>query len=797
MLLTLPTEVVVELLTWVDVQSLLRCRRVCSSLRDAIDNEPSLQLSVELTRSELSYTTDNGLCSDVIERLRQQRKNWHELAWTGKYEHPLTGPCNAYEMVDGLFVKTDSDGQIIILELPTTRNPSFKVLIDDHIGFQPGDFTLDATQDLIVFLKLESGMNVFDSAKRTASLRLLSISRLEDHPEATKCIFYFTVTADAVWGNSIHRAVTQIAGDALAIFVCSGTTVRLLVWNWRSGKPIGDSDSNGSSLPAGTHSFTFVSPSLFYVTTTADGAGEIVLFSIDTSGSRPGFTHVASLNLPNLQENIVLHSFGCHTEQYRAKRSTRTAPTLLRKQLHSFTLTYLDATNFTHYDFRMLAPASLFLDYHELYLKRGAESPVIAAWDDWGPFHTRFQGADTVYHWLRYIHGQRLVMPLEGRDVEIQDFNVMAHSESVPPTILPRESVFEDMVVSRLPYNESKKTLEEDYHGLMIDNDRIVALSRFYMSADAHESSKTEEDGMSRVDLTKLEGDEAELARMGRLNGFGELIVDLPFSHGTQNFGVSFSIISVITGIPSLFLYGLNTGGPVVMVWGWVVISCATMLVGLAMAGGLFFLLQGKYALTYLRLPRSEESPLEKIRLGQEVRVRPWFVGGIADILLGINRPPMASLLDCLGPAMACKIIDLQSKCTVSGLVTWDPLERLARARFPLKGLLCGPCLERLVVSDVTCAKPECLKVHSVSGEQGEHSVLLDTRGYHVRACTRGASLVFYFDVKAVLCGYCAHPLFGDGRVGCGACHQSVQDVYLEYTRGYVEEVIAGLLRRN
>ncbi|KXN91535.1 Amino-acid permease BAT1 [Leucoagaricus sp. SymC.cos] len=72
--------------------------------------------------------------------------------------------------------------------------------------------------------------------------------------------------------------------------------------------------------------------------------------------------------------------------------------------------------------------------------------------------------------------------------------------------------------------------------------------------------------------------DEAELARMGYKQ---ELKRELGL---LQNFGVSFSIISVITGIPSLFLYGLNTGGPAVMVWGWVVASFATMLVGLAMA---------------------------------------------------------------------------------------------------------------------------------------------------------------------------------------------------------------------
>ncbi|KAM5545486.1 hypothetical protein V8D89_000524 [Ganoderma adspersum] len=81
-------------------------------------------------------------------------------------------------------------------------------------------------------------------------------------------------------------------------------------------------------------------------------------------------------------------------------------------------------------------------------------------------------------------------------------------------------------------------------------------------------------------DGTPVDGvldDERELARMGYKQ---ELKRDLTLM---QNFGVSFSIISVITGIPSLFLYGLNTGGPAVMVWGLVVVSFFTCMVGLAM----------------------------------------------------------------------------------------------------------------------------------------------------------------------------------------------------------------------
>lgn len=51
-----------------------------------------------------------------------------------------------------------------------------------------------------------------------------------------------------------------------------------------------------------------------------------------------------------------------------------------------------------------------------------------------------------------------------------------------------------------------------------------------------------------------------------------------------QNFGVSFSIISVITGITTLFPTGLSVGGPVIMTWGWIGVSIMTTLVGLSMA---------------------------------------------------------------------------------------------------------------------------------------------------------------------------------------------------------------------
>ncbi|MCZ9343038.1 amino acid permease, partial [Streptomyces sp. TRM76130] len=51
-----------------------------------------------------------------------------------------------------------------------------------------------------------------------------------------------------------------------------------------------------------------------------------------------------------------------------------------------------------------------------------------------------------------------------------------------------------------------------------------------------------------------------------------------------SNYAVSFTIISVLSGCLTLYLFGMNTGGPAVITWGWVAVGLMTLLVGLAMA---------------------------------------------------------------------------------------------------------------------------------------------------------------------------------------------------------------------
>lgn len=64
------------------------------------------------------------------------------------------------------------------------------------------------------------------------------------------------------------------------------------------------------------------------------------------------------------------------------------------------------------------------------------------------------------------------------------------------------------------------------------------------------------------------------------------------------NYGMSLSVISITSGLSSLFSYGMITGGPIVMIWGWLVVCFFTLFVACSMAeicsayptsGGLYY----------------------------------------------------------------------------------------------------------------------------------------------------------------------------------------------------------------
>ena len=82
-------------------------------------------------------------------------------------------------------------------------------------------------------------------------------------------------------------------------------------------------------------------------------------------------------------------------------------------------------------------------------------------------------------------------------------------------------------------------------------------------------SATTTHRAQSDADTIRRLGYEPVLAR--RMGPFG-------------NFALSFSIISVLSGCMTLFGFGLITGGPAVMLWGWAAVGLTVLCLGAALA---------------------------------------------------------------------------------------------------------------------------------------------------------------------------------------------------------------------
>ena len=101
-------------------------------------------------------------------------------------------------------------------------------------------------------------------------------------------------------------------------------------------------------------------------------------------------------------------------------------------------------------------------------------------------------------------------------------------------------------------------------------------LPTFFMSNYKESGEKRESN--SETTRTYMDEDDKLLAKMGYkqelYRGFSAFM----------SFSFCFTAVAVISGCSILFPYGMMTGGPVVMVWGWVIGSLFSIIVGLSLA---------------------------------------------------------------------------------------------------------------------------------------------------------------------------------------------------------------------
>ncbi|RXW16165.1 hypothetical protein EST38_g9691 [Candolleomyces aberdarensis] len=362
----------------------------------------------------------------VNDPLQGRRRRWQTLTWTNQETHSIEGFCNTYQLAGGMFIKTSGDGNMLILQLPTSRAPVYRAITHGNLNTKIVGFASDASQDLLVSFG-------WDSQLVWIAMHSLTGSKPAPHPEATRQIlevqrgqldYYGRIIEDCA-SRDLKDYTLKIAGDFVGMLIYMPGKSRLLVWNWKIGKLI--KDTLGHSFGT-AYEFSFVSPTLFHVTTLANSAGSIDLYSIDPSTiTSTGFTHLASLLLPPVKEGVRIVPVQCAAESLQ----TNGPPNHFgSSQLNVLQIKYTTPSGlFNSEQFQLVVHTSVFIDY--------------------------------------------------SNDSQINQDPPLQQDICTGPTVIPAGHVFRDDLVSTLPYMKTTRrgVLDEDFAGLAIDEERIIAIS--------------------------------------------------------------------------------------------------------------------------------------------------------------------------------------------------------------------------------------------------------------------------------------------------------------------------------
>lgn len=184
---------------------------------------------------------------------------------------------------------------------------------------------------------------------------------------------------------------------------------------------------------------------------------------------------------------------------------------------------------------------------------------------------------------------------------------------------------------------------------------------------------------------------------------------------------------------------------------------------------------------------------MQKILLGREFRVGEWFLDGVTSLIRQVEQPPLEELIRDLGISTACKIIDMQPKHTLQGLLTPERSVVTGRMIFPLATLRCGRCTNPLIQnSPVTCASPGCGEVHSASLGSATAYVVF----HEAKLAFLEIGLGFQIPTAKVGCVGCGHQVFHPDGFNCQACGENMNrnlPVYL----GYRDSDLHALIREH
>ncbi|KAJ7203782.1 hypothetical protein GGX14DRAFT_501344 [Mycena pura] len=472
-------DILLAILYWLDGQSITRCSSVCRRWYQTIKYSTQLQYLVELWADGLEPGPARGYPVEELQALLRRRRAWATLDWSVRTNFPIIELPRAYELVGGVFAQHNTwpQSDFTAIRLPSAGRAA-TITAHENVGVESLDFAMDPTQDLVVFLHKTGETGIFN---------VRALSTLQPHPLAASPTLSFDLRDD-----QLLRIFLQVADDVVGLLCrtsqLSEGSLRLVLFNWRTGRAL--VDLAGPQLPRSLSDFALLSPRAYILASVNDaayipgmgekGLGELHLFAFDGArGDEPD--HVATLQLPRVRRERELERIVVHSGPFCARPIPGAPYSKSNEQrICVVSLSYDRGETY-----------SVFV--HHRYLARylaNRDVPPTIPWEDWGRQHARLLPGRRRL-WLRYVHGERVVCPVDEahpRRLEMLDFgiipsrpgfdDVLPNSQLcvAPSTLSCADTVFQDDVTSSLPYRRSWRDLDQRHVLFLTDQDRIIGV---------------------------------------------------------------------------------------------------------------------------------------------------------------------------------------------------------------------------------------------------------------------------------------------------------------------------------
>ncbi|KIY51629.1 hypothetical protein FISHEDRAFT_56542 [Fistulina hepatica ATCC 64428] len=235
----IPSELHVSILLLADVQSILRCRQVCRTLRGLVDTTAALQYRIELYGAGMVDCNCPMDSSSKLRSLEAYQKAWETLDWTWTQSTVFSGLDDArhdlvWDLSGGVLGVTSTLTRVFkFQQLPSQRRGIEERVWSFETHFLTDVFSMDPSQDLFVAVSRDTiAHRRADTRCSICTLHVLRLSDGSPHPAcADPAINYHVATA---WNDGVSE-VSICGPHAAALLVQTNSLRRLIVWNWQTG----------------------------------------------------------------------------------------------------------------------------------------------------------------------------------------------------------------------------------------------------------------------------------------------------------------------------------------------------------------------------------------------------------------------------------------------------------------------------------------------------------------------------------------------------------------------------------